>query len=372
MMKYYLLTIFVFLLSCTMSSQLLTQELNSMRVGDVLKAKEIPFLSPGKQGANVSWDFSNMNLCPYNTSKEYVRLDTDSVLHYVTSHGERFFRQQADTLFCTGYSGDNIEVSHLLPDRERVYPFCYGDSIESFFYGEGYYSQKLHFVGYGQTKRKIESFGRLILPDVDTLKNVLLLHESARLGQKLSSLGEIKSNGDSLCYLPDSLLGRLESDNVTWHLDTWSWYVAGYRYPVIKSIRNSIVQKSNERVHFERSFYYPPEEWELSETDEANEEERRRMADTEWYLTKDGNDTINYTYTMRGGFLEVSLVLDETSEVELIATTHQGFLLARTPKETVQPGTVLRTLDLRNTEPGVFIFTLIVNDKLSSQKITKQ
>lgn len=374
-MKNTLLAIIVILYACQSFSQCLTAGHNSLRNGDILSVKEIPFLNIDKSGTGVIWDFSDNDFNTYGkTYKEYIYIDADSIYHYITPHADKRFLQKGDTLLCTGYSTNNIEVSHMLPDAERIFPVSYGDSMQSMFYGEGFYSQKLHFVGYGAVKRKIVAVGRLILPDADTLRNIVMLNESALLGQRLSSNGSIKANGDSARYEPDSVMYLLESDSVKWHVETWSLYAAGYRYPVLKSVRNSIVKHETEKTHFEQSYYYPRAEWELALPDEDNEEERLRSMSEEWFADSYVNTTPDYTIesVMRGGYLEVTIGSDEEIEVELIAATQQGYILARTPKEILTQGTAVRRLDVSSALPGIFIFTAIINGKSNSTKVTKQ
>lgn len=355
-------------------SQKLTVKLNLLRPGDALQVREIPFISADREGQGLVWDLSKEDYNSYrNIYNEYIYLDTDSVLHYSTPYADKTYALRGDTLLCTGYSTKNLNAEYFLADEERAFPVCYGDSIESIFYGEGFYSQKLHFVSYGHTKRKITSTGKLILPDADTLRNVLLLYESSVLGQCLSTQGGIKSNGNSQCYATDTIINRLENDSVVWHVDTWSWYASGYRYPILKSIRNCIIERDSERMHFERSYYYPPEEWVLAEVDRENEEERIRLQNEKDYWDEVSEDAISvdYTYSMCGGILEVNLELGETSEVELIAATQQGYILARSPKETLPAGSVVRRLDVSSAQPGIFIFSAIVNGRVQSSKITK-
>jgi hypothetical protein len=56
-------------------------------------------------------------------------------------------------------------------------------------------------------------------------------------------------------------------DSLQMKIDTWSWYVAGTRYPVFESIQTNVVrnttfangsQQQNDTAIFQTSFYYPP------------------------------------------------------------------------------------------------------------------
>lgn len=360
--------------ACKLFSQQLSRNLNLLRPGDVMNVKEIPFITADSVGLGVVWDFSNVdvNSCK-NSYQERIYLDIDSVLHYSTPYADKQYALKGDTLFCTGYTAKNIQANHILADAERIFPVFYGDSVESAFYSEGFYSQKLHFVGYGHTHRKIIATGRLILPEVDTLRNVLLLYENSVLGQRLSAHGDIKSYGKSRCHAADSIINALEKDSIKWQVEIWSWYAAGYRYPILKSTRNTIIERDSKRVHFEKSYFYPPEEWEFASQDKDNEEEKIRIeAENDyWDEIAEINIPINYTYSIQGNLLEITLELEAAAEIELIAATHEGYVLARTPRETIPAGTIYRQLDVSSAQPGIFIFTAIVNGRAKSSKIIK-
>lgn len=372
-MRYIISLSIAFLYSVCAASQSLTSALNSPRNGDNLIYYSIPAVQTDSAGKGVIWDISNISVGGKG-ERESFAYNKDSLLVYVTPHEQRRLYIKNDTVLCMGYATSNLEVSNLLPETEVIYPFCYGDSISGLFYGEGFYSNKLHFICYGMKKRKIDAAGSIILPDGDTLHHVLRLHESAWLGQKLSSSGSIKSHGDSLRFLPDSLLSRLETDSVTWHTETFTWYAAGYRYPIMKTVRNNIVHSDRKSLHFESSCYYPPEEWDFSLPDKDNEEMRMLLEKEDGMRRANSSQMPNcrYTCTMRGNILEVSLELDGSAEVELIAATQQGYILARTPKEILPKGTAVRRLDVSSVQPGVFIFTAIINGQPSSTKVTKQ
>jgi hypothetical protein len=106
-----------------------------------------------------------------------------------------------------------------------------GDSVEGYFHGRGTYCNRIALRNYGHYHTKVVKQGSMILPEGDTLRNVLLVHTERIEGEQYHP----DIYHDSLCvYTIDSVMTRLQTDSTlaTIHIDRW--YAPGYRYPILK------------------------------------------------------------------------------------------------------------------------------------------
>lgn len=382
----YVATIFLALTAgiCSLSGQVLTEGRNLPRTGDVLVREALPFVPPGSSGHDVFWDFSGLSEMEEAASPERMAFLSDTTCTFLTLRPQSSHRYllRGDSLLCVGYTAPNLSIGYLVPLLKMRYPLAYGDSLSSFHYGEGMYSHKLHTVVYGQSWYKADAEGRMVLTEGDTLSHVLRLHEHARLGERLSPSRSILSLSDSTVLSSDTILMRLASDSVTWTVDTYRWFVAGYRYPVLESVHTSILRDGHAYPHFSRTYYYPPSEQAWLEGDEENEAQRELLAGQGVRNGADEGETgetspaayrCETSLSADGGRLDVELQFDGEGyhEVQLQVSTVQGYVIARSPKHRIRES-LHESFDLSTAHENVYVLTVFTDGSAQSVNVIKQ
>ena len=389
--KYFLgIAVGMFASTVSVRGQVLTHSLNHPRGGDDVTRHVLPYVPPGSEGREAFWDLSTLTL---HDEEERVLFSASSDTAFRVTRPQSVFRYclTGDTLLCTGYSAPNLEVEYLRPRLALRYPFAYGDSIASFHYGEGRYSHVLNMAVYGQSFSKADAEGVLLLPEGDTLRHVLRVHEHSLLGQRLSPDRGILCLGDSAVFSDDTISCRLRTDSVTWTVDTYRWYAAGYRYPVLESVRAVVSTDLGEHTHFSRTFYHPAFEQAYME-DADNLELRELLAlqdraasavgrtggggntGTDGFPDGErdgGGYTCDCALSAGGTRLDVEMFFEGEHEVQLQVSTIQGYVIARSPKRRVQ-GALHETFDLSSARHNVYMLSVILDGEVRSEKVVKQ
>lgn len=382
-MKYYiyiqLALIATFFCPFTSRAQTITVDANAFRDGDELIKQELEYKSPGRNGKNVVWDFSELQIVNEGYKEEYES-QTDSAVAMSSPHAEYRYKICNDSLLCLGYSTDNLVIDYLRPDCMLTYPFSYGDSLTSFFYGEGKYSQMLNMVSYGFTMRKADAEGIILLPDATSMQNIIRIRETARLGMRMSPNSNILCNTELDKNSADTILHRLTTDSVTWLVDTYRWYARGYRYPVFETLETNIVSKGKTMRRFGKAYYFPASMQVFNEPDDINE--RIREADTNTKSSKDkkkenynnsliDNCSYNYFLSADGQNLTVEILLNNQSSISVQLSSINGIVFMRTPVVNYDSGVFRTSFDLSSIQHGVYLLTIFVNGETISKRISK-
>jgi len=228
-------------------TQTLSNDCNAYRAADKIVKQQIEFKDPGSSGKELNWDFSNIQPINEEYSLNYFIPDSTMMTRLCgMEHNTRYYyRQQQDSLQAVGYENSTTYMEYKVPELRMHFPFRYGDTLFSYFVGEGQYCHRLALAVKGYTRIIADAEGELKLPEFETVKKAL----------RVRTLRHYTETG---------------KDSVEMTLDTYSWYAAGIRYPVFESIKTIISKKqkkqsenSSENVKdttiFTTSFYYPPE-----------------------------------------------------------------------------------------------------------------
>lgn len=363
------------------SQNILNEATSLFRPGDIIAKQELQYKAPGPAGKDVIWDFREL----IHLGSEYTEClvgKIDSSLICLGEDNGYKYKFSGDSLFCIGYQTPTLHIDYLLPELRQIYPTVYKDSIHTFYYGEGVYSQMLPITVYGEITHVADAEGTLLLPDGDSLKNVLRIRSTAHIGQQMSAFTSIYANGDTSHYSIDSLLHRLQNDKVTWEVTTYQWYAPGYRYPLFETVQNKIIDSSGSRSHFNRSYYFPSvDQNDLSE-DASNQEIRTNLILQEERLRSKhvpgkresiGNENHTYNYSIGANqMLHVNYLLVETSTVEFYLYSPNGATLWHKHLADLPSGTHTVDHDLSPLIPGTYLLTILINGELHTEKIQKQ
>ena len=313
--------IFVLLVNIVACAYYLNREYNVPRNGDILKAEtleNVPTLTIGKE---VTWDFSDMGVAYSDISIRYVKLN-DSVMVKYKGKEMSYYTIVGDSVSLTGYCTPDKRLEMIRPELLAVYPMGYTSCAADFFYSEGTIDGSYYMRQAGNSCTAIEAKGRLITPDCDSLRHVLLAHRY-RVGTTYISPDFSKSflnSRDGLMLSNDSILEWMSSDTITHSIDTYRWYAQGYRYPVIEQ---NIVRTYYNQVQVDsvsQTLYFSPnmQEEDLAE-DELNDSLRIANRNEPWEFNRPvdnrygGCQEENLGFLAQGNVCSLSPILVDNS-----------------------------------------------------------
>lgn len=215
---------------------------NHIRVGDVLQGQYLNGNIQNLVGKKCVWDLSNLeandkrfqlHFDMHPDSLEIVRGRYRSSLYYLLD-------EEHNMLYMKGFENNLRKCNFEKPLMMLKYPLAFGDSIEYPFSGSGKYCDKVKQKIQGYVIMKADAEGILILPNGDSLKNVLQVHQT--ILSHTEDLHECDSTiANEMPWDMESCGSYLKNDSLLFHKDVWLLYVKGYRYPVIakKSFREN-------------------------------------------------------------------------------------------------------------------------------------
>lgn len=377
-MKKHLLLLLLFSAASFVFAQQLVKETSLPRADDVLHKTRLNYLTSGPSGMDVLWDFSTLQEAGGTDYKVSYIGKIDSVLSLLESRTQYRYKLSSDSLLSIGYENATIRINNSIPEVSLCYPFSYGDSIGSYFYGRGSYSHSLPVSSYGFSTTVADGLGRLKLPNLDTLHQVLRIRHDRFIGQTYHK--DEQTGFENLIGLRDSIRIWLMHNPVTWHVVHFQWYAPGYRYPVLETFENSIYQSGTLNKHFNTAFYHSPIEQEYLEDDPINQAIREQQAfEVE---KKIGNKrkapsasglfhpkiALEYSLSV-GNQLALTYQVNEPAQLELILTTVSGIVLYHQPAVTVPTGVYTKQIDVSGYTDNEFVFCTIVNGQQESMKI---
>ena len=319
----------------------------------------------GLKGQNVLWDFSNWKLINQNYTSKYF----DTGLNSISKYEHRTFynyKLNNDTLFLCGYRNSTTNVSYLLPEVSLVYPFGYGDSISSYFYGVGDYSNHVGLQIYGKKDICADAFGTLILPSGDTVSNVIRLHSEKIMQYRFDS--GIFLELDSLSVPPMvSIINYLSNNSDLIRMDVFEWYIEGYCKPIFETVKNTVYKSGKPYKYFSTAFYCPIDELEgvdigiqlAKKTDKTPPINTLdgEMVDFNSFLDKEGRNILLEYNSIEGATIDVMLF------------DIQGRLLFRDKSLEQNSGKYNFCIDISQYAQTEFVVRLSINEKTYSKKV---
>jgi hypothetical protein len=317
----------------------LTKALYEMRPGDEMHKQQIEYKDPGRKGKNVLWDFSqlkpiNKDYRVYNIESNKKR-GTDTIDIISIEHQTMYkYSLKGSSLFFEGFENSGSNLILQKPELNLVFPFALGDSISDIYNGHGHYMNTLVLNTEGMFTTVADGLGTLILPEGDTLYNVLRIRSERSYKQKTlpiflepesklfindsiisnlievqatdivdstltnakekakdnvnqslvkdNSLLQAKKNKSSVISANKSYMKSLANiikdkrDSIDFCTEVCRWYAPGYRYPIFETIRNKSRHKDTkgtkniEMDDIATAFYFPPSMHKYLENDPEN------------------------------------------------------------------------------------------------------
>ena len=240
----------------------LQSKYNMFRAGDEIIKQQVEYKDPGRAGENVLWDFSKLA----SVNDEYTLLyDTynDTVI-VGTEHLTQYrYTLQNDSLLLWGFENRSTRLINRRPELLLKFPVNFSGKSKSHYYAHGKHGNRLELEAMGTIETEADAYGMMVLPDKDTLKQVLRTRTIKYIAETSRPISESyfqKENHPE--FVPDdSIALRLQTDSVIFVVETLRWYEKGYRYPVFETVR-SWEQHHNKGRKYEflaTAFFYPPQ-----------------------------------------------------------------------------------------------------------------
>lgn len=181
------------------------------------------------------WDFSN--ICYGKKSKIYTFIKNDSIVLVANKFGNTTYLLTDRGCVKASFSNESQSVEYLRPEAVLAYPFLRGDSIESEFFADGCLNHSDYLRIAGKATVKAKAIGTLVLPNEDTVSNVVLLH-SMRAG--------------GICVDPQMMSVRdsvacWETDTITFTDERWLWLSANHPLPIVEQ-QTATIYNHGEKV----------------------------------------------------------------------------------------------------------------------------
>ncbi|WP_155951797.1 hypothetical protein [Segatella paludivivens] len=343
---------------------------------DQLVKKQLIYFPAGRAGDNVLWNLGMIEVVNERYEVGNTLLKDKKTIAQTEMNTRYFYQNEADGLYLKGYENNQTRISYFSPRRELPFPMNYGDSINDFYRGYAVSDDHNFWLVFGQSESKIDAYGKLILPQGDTLRNVARIHtinKAIEYGvRNVDNEAALKGLSDSL-HLSDNdikaLIQQSEGAVVTEH---YKWYAKGYRYPILESIVSV-----KDSLAYSTSYYYPPSEVEYLASDKENEKIRSSLLASYGDGSKLGlSDHVGFTYNviLSGDqkFLRLEYDLLRSATVSYAVYTLDGKLIASEEQRTLRTGTYHENISFPIGVSNVFIITFHVNDARYACKISKK
>ncbi|GHU89915.1 hypothetical protein FACS1894155_07580 [Bacteroidia bacterium] len=362
------------------ASPTLETERNLPRAGDRLVKLKAVHHPPGEPGADVTWNFNDLqpadgdhevNYASYPNS-ELTAIENSSLYYYVIS---------GDSLLSIGQENPLTVIRLEKPGDILIFPLKYGDERTGWFYGKGKYCDRLELDVSGLTYIQVDGYGRLVLPENDTICDVLRVYSSKITRTDFRPLTpgfDINAPRETALSYED-ILTSLEQDTAYYVTETYRWYAEGSRYPVLETVSSRQVINDKTVNPVENTYvFHPLDQKELPE-DKANQAILEDKAAKQPSLRATGNEKI----VVNGGFtigiypnpvvndLQISLHLSQEEPVAVSLYNLQGQLLLR-KDFTGKTGDAVHTMDMSRYARGSYILKVQAGDKSERKVIVKQ
>ena len=336
-MKRLLFIISIFAFCFTTKGQQVYQMQNRLRGDDATVREQVQANGFDLQGKNKVWSLADMDLPSKTFKTEYT--NTGDTLTGLERGNRTYFLQTDKGISIIGTENYMEQISYDMPETWLQFPMEQGDSVCGYFNGTGKYCDRLFMRRFGTYRTKADATGKLVLPDGDTLRNVLRLHTERYVGSITAPIDTMKYKIPA--FTTDSIIRHMATDTTLIKEDIYRWYADGYRYPVLEA---TIVSRNKQQLSGE-IFYYAPEEQELLVLDEEHKKTRERLAatgtekedgidsgdaderDFTYHVSQDeGSETINISYSS-----------EQPGKVTALLVNSQGYVFRQTSQSDGSP-----------------------------------
>lgn len=225
-MKKEVLSIISFAVCLTINAQQICQPNNRYRGNDVLEKKQVTVKGFSLSDTKGVWNLEEAELSEESYDAEYST-ETDTLM--AVERGSRtYYREARDGLDIIGTENYMELMSYDMPETWLKFPMQVGDSVAGYFNASGPYCERFFMRRYGTYKTKADALGMLVLPQGDTLRNVIRLHTERYVGTITVPIDTMQYRIPA--FTVDSIVQHLAPDTAKVREDEYRWYAEGYVY----------------------------------------------------------------------------------------------------------------------------------------------
>ena len=331
------------------------------------------------------WDFSHDELDGKDFRQTFfLWSDSTGTQALCSEKGTRTsYVLRGDTLVITGYHNSLTRMEYDEGESWLRFPMRVGDCLTGTFHGRGTYCDKLAMRTYGRYRTKAERLGTMVLPDGDTLRNVLHLKTERISAARYYPI----ALRDSLRPAnKDSVMLWLDTDSDTTRAVIARWYVPGCRYPVLEA--RTLFHGTESAPYFTLALYYPPSVQAEQQRSAASHNSLERMfvagnmADIGAVPDgnggkgesavdgTDGNQSIrNVVVSTSGQTVTVSYELTEDATVKAMVCNVAGMVLRQESQSGVAGTNNEMAINCVGLRHGQYVLYLNVNGQVNSMTI---
>ena len=350
------------------------------RIGDKVKKQHVENMPLASTGRHTLWDFSEMELSGKSHRVKYSPADINGLDSLIagTEHRTRsYYRCTQDSLLLCGYEDNLNRVSYDRPELLLHLPLRYGDRSEGVFHGTATYCEKMFMRVCGSYTVETDGTGSMVLPSGDTLRHVSRVHLRELALQQyyphIMTERELQTYVDSIApYTADSIVQRLSADSLTTVTDTYRWYAAGYRYPILEYMTTGWQGEAPGETTI---LYCSPEEQKLY-SDEENEQVRECLAQADRQGGNDNNAVPSPSALSRcevsvhGQMVRVSFDLSKDAMVTGLVCTVSGMVQRQQSQRFAAGADNQMGLDCSGLRKGEYVLYLNVNGTVQSYAVS--
>ena len=350
------------------------------RANDEVKRQQVTYVAANEGAENTVWDFTQLECSGREYPACYAEEDAYEGLIVGTEFNTRhYYQASTDSLLLRGYENNLTKVEYDRPELLLHLPLTYGERQETLFHGTACYCERLFLRLFGTTSVEVDATGSMLLPSGDTLRHVSRVHiqklKAEQQYPQLTTGQELKAYVDSLTFTGDSIRQRMHDGRQLMQTDTYRWYAAGYRYPILESVAYG--PQGAEPLQTV-TLYCPPEE-QRTLYDEDNELLRQLLAEADRHAAGGSNDgdggnapssLSRCAVGVNGGTVTIDYDLTQPATISALVCNTQGMLFLQ-QSQASEAGTGHQlTLDCHALRHGEYILYLSVNGQVTSQKVS--
>lgn len=342
------------------------------RDGDTFHRNQINYTDTVKSGTEKIWNLSDAAVTGTRYSAE-VRSMSDTLPQWYFREDRTMFYQElcGDTLKCTANENRSSIMHYDRPEIMLIYPVSFGFRSSGYFHGSGLYFDKRRTVAAGENETYADASGTLILPEGDTLTDVLRVTSIRRF--ILRQMPKDSTQAD--VSINDYLASAAKNDVIT--TECRRWYAAGYRYPLLETQILHASAAGNKTISM--ATYIPLSEFDGMPDDYENkavrEDIKKRLSNlsTENRAAHGTSATKPIEYSIsqdrQNHKVDVSYTVDKPVTVELILSDVTG-IVYDTRKRTCQPGEAYtETIEYGGYTPaGAYVLYLRADNEQFAEK----
>lgn len=352
-----------------------TQELRSssqgFRPGDVLIKQQLTCPAITGQDTTRLWDFSHVK--PVNDQYRITFGVIGDSLITASEHQTQYeYSLSGDTLYLRGYQTATTRMDYTVREVILPFPLQEGSHYEGNFRGEGSYCGKLKLRTAGTIRINARVTGTLILPEADTIRNVLRVESIKKLAEEI-----FPANSADTLREQDAgnLLRQSLADSSGMSVRTVRWYAAGIRYPVFETVESTGRKEGEPYTHFRTAFMYHPENQYYDLPGDPENDRIRTSQEEQAASLPSLNDTSRKGWEYRIGKesnqLTINLVLEQSLKIRLSVVDISGRIRLQKSEHRFEEGYSQETFNLSPLPDGEYLLVITAGNERVSEKFIK-